>query len=180
MDAHLRRALAADAAAVAGVHVAGWRDGYAGLLPDAYLAGLDDAACRARWEAQLGNPDRETVEFVAEAGVGVIGFVSVGPSADQDARGAGEVWDLFVAHHAWGSGVGTRLLGAGLDALAQRGFTEAVVWVLAGNARATTCYRRAGFAFDQLVRRQREAGFVMVDNRFRMRLAGTPAQGLGA
>lgn len=172
MEVSIRRALASDAAAVASVHIAGWRDGYADLLPADYLAELDDAGCRARWQAQLGNPDRETVEFVAEANAAVIGLVSVGPSADQDVRGAGEVWDLFVVRDAWSGGVGTRLLRAGLDALAESGFGEAVVWVLAGNDRATACYRRAGFCFDHLVRRQPEAGFVMVDNRYRLRLSG--------
>lgn len=178
MEVSIRRARESDAAAVAAVHVAGWRDGYADLLPADYLAGLDDAGCRARWQAQLGNPGRETLEFVAEVGAGVVGFVSVGPSADADVRGAGEVWDLFVARDAWSGGVGTRLLRAGLAALAERGFGEVVVWVLAGNARASACYRKAGFGFDHLVRRQPEAGFVMVDNRYRLSLrAAAPSLG---
>lgn len=48
----VRGAVAADAMAIAGVHVRSWQEGYRGLLPDEYLNGLraEDRASRYRFE----------------------------------------------------------------------------------------------------------------------------------
>ncbi len=62
--AGLRPARAGDAAGIAGVHVAVWREAYAGLVPDGFLARF--AARRVeRWTGHLTAADAVTV--VAEA-----------------------------------------------------------------------------------------------------------------
>jgi hypothetical protein len=67
----IRRAQLADAAALAVVHVASWRRAYGGLLPDAYLDGLDVDRWTTRWEAALAEgdwPRRGTVSFDIDYG----------------------------------------------------------------------------------------------------------------
>lgn len=76
-----------------------------------------------------------------------VGFVSVGPERQQDAPAdAGEVYAIYADPDVWGSGVGRALLAAGLGDLADHGCRQAWLWVLEGNDRAITFYRRAGFA----------------------------------
>jgi len=54
----LRQATDADAAAIAWLHVASWQIAYRGLLPDAFLDGLNQADQISVWQARLAMPDR--------------------------------------------------------------------------------------------------------------------------
>jgi hypothetical protein len=49
----VRPAVLQDAPAIAAVHVATWRDAYAGLLPDDFLDGLDVDQRAERWRGRL-------------------------------------------------------------------------------------------------------------------------------
>jgi GNAT superfamily N-acetyltransferase len=51
----IRAAHAADAAQIAVVHVRSWQGAYRGLLPQAYLDGLDPAERVGRWERSLAE-----------------------------------------------------------------------------------------------------------------------------
>jgi len=51
-DLTIRPATAADAPAIAHIHVASWREAYAGIVPTAYLEGLDVDA-REQWWVEL-------------------------------------------------------------------------------------------------------------------------------
>jgi len=61
-------------------------------------------------------------------------------------NGRGEVYILAIHPRAQGSGLGKRLLTAGLDHLASTGSTSVHLYVEAANARAVQLYERAGFA----------------------------------
>ncbi len=127
----IRAATEADAEAVATTR-------YRGLAPDDHLNGLSYEACLARWAAGFGGATRV---YVAELGDQVVGFISVGPCSDADARAAGEVWDLWVLAEHRSAGIGGALLGRGLADLA-REHQVGVVWVLEANERARTFYER--------------------------------------
>ena len=49
----IRRARASDAAAIGALHVAVWRSTYAGILPDAYLAGLSATRIAASYQRDM-------------------------------------------------------------------------------------------------------------------------------
>jgi GNAT superfamily N-acetyltransferase len=61
---------------------------------------------------------------------------------------------INVLPAAWGTGVGPRLLAAATERLVALGFTEAVLWVVKGNARARRFYEREGWAPDGGEKRQ--------------------------
>lgn len=87
--------------------------------------------------------------FVAERGVDVIGFASVGPSRDPDAdEDVGEVYAVYVLPAEWSRGVGRRLLHGAEEAMRSAGFREATLWVLDDNPRARRAYEAAGWALD--------------------------------
>ena len=82
----------------------------------------------------LTRPRR--LSWLLGLGVAVAGAAAVGPSADPDAAGAGEISLLVVDPARWRQGHGSRLLQASVDHLIAAGHREAVTWVpLADEAR---------------------------------------------
>ena len=145
----VRPARPADAEALADVHVRSWRAGYAGLVPDEVLAGLDVQKRARLWGTRLVEPEPRIL--VADTGTAVVGFVSHGPARDEDLQAqAGRWWEvyaLYVAPEWWGNGVGGRLWRAAAEA-APPGACCRCVWVLAGNARGRAAYGAWGLAPD--------------------------------
>jgi GNAT superfamily N-acetyltransferase len=143
----LRPAEPQDAMEVARVHVRSWQAGYRGLLPDAYLDGL-----RAEDRAQhyrLGSEDvREPATVVAVEAGAICGFATTAPARDSDAQEDGELFALYVDPEWWGHGIGAALISAARSRLVDVGFRGAVLWLLAGNARADRFYRIDGWAPD--------------------------------
>ena len=74
----IRRARKDDSAAIGRVHVETWQATYAGLLPDAMLAGMSDVRQSAYWSRLLADPREARGVFV---GVGTINRGSRGLSA---------------------------------------------------------------------------------------------------
>ena len=87
--------------------------------------------------------------LMAEEGGEVLGYTGCGSNRDDDAGdGVGEVRSLFVVPSSWGAGVGRALIGAALDDLRSRGYSEAIVWSFTANDRANGFYESFGFARD--------------------------------
>lgn len=159
MSTLVRDAVAGDERQIAEVHVAAWRGGYAGLMPEEFLAGLSADAGAERWRRTLADPARPTHVLVA-ADVDtaeILGVATVGPSRDDDApETTGELWGINLAPTHWGRGVGTALLGAAVDRLRTAGLDNATLWVVDGNVRARRFYERLGWTPD---------GATKIDNR---------------
>ena len=82
-DGVVRAARPDDAHPIAAVHVATWRDAYAGLLPDELLAGLDVGDWAGRWRGRLAAPAGGVFTLVFETDGRPRGFASGGPSRDE-------------------------------------------------------------------------------------------------
>ncbi len=171
----IRPAWAADAPALAAVHVATWRDAYAGLLPDEFLAGLDPREWAERRRARLIAPAEGTFELVFESEGRVAGFVSGGPS--RDGFPGGEVYAIYVDPGCQGRGAGRRLLAAAERVLAAAGFTDASLWVLADNHPARGFYEAQGWHGDGTLKPWPMTGGVSVpEARYVKRIAREPAE----
>ena len=83
MIGRIRRARLDDAAAVAYVHVAGWRETYPGIVPARTLASMDVFSRTRYWAQVLDNKRNRTDIFLAEMPIDgedrVIGFGVNGP-----------------------------------------------------------------------------------------------------
>ena len=136
-----RRALAADDCDELGrVHMAVWRDAYAGLMPGDYLAGLSDERCADTWRVL---PSARPMPPSARSSCAT---APVGSPAsrvpDPAVTTTPTEWELYavnLAPAARGTGVADRLL----DELV--GERDATLWVVEGNARACAFYARRGF-----------------------------------
>jgi GNAT superfamily N-acetyltransferase len=178
----IRAARATDAAQIALVHVRSWQGAYRGLLPQAYLDGLDPAQRVGLWERVLagagagpgaGAEAGRAGVMVADADGTLLGFASFSPSRDGDADRdrVGEIPAIYLMPDAWGRGTGGRLMGAALGCLVRAGFSEATLWVLDANARARRFYEAGGWFADGAEMRDESRGFPITEVRYRRSLA---------
>ena len=166
----LRRATGADASAVAAMHVRAWQTAYRGIVPDAFLDGLDVAARASRYDFDGPGPGAP-VTWITVDGDDVVGMVSVGPGRDEDLPGLGEVLALYVAPDRWRSGAGSALMDKADRLLIDAGFTEAALWVLEDNARGRRFYEAAGWNTDGRTKTVEIGGRELVEVRYRKSLS---------
>lgn len=138
----MRPAQINDAAAIAGIHVATWRTAYRGLLPDDFLASLDEAWYAERWRRALGDPSGRV--YVAEAAGAVVGFASGGRERAGEDGYEGELYAIYIRDEAQGRGHGRRLVQAVAGGLRELGLRDMIVWVLRDNQPARRFYERLG------------------------------------
>ena len=151
MTIEVRTATPDDARGIARVRINGWRAAYPGLVSDGVLAGLDEDADTARFQARIGT-EPEVRLLVASRGATVEGFCTYGPDRDDAAAGLAEIYAIYVDPSAWTAGIGTALMTSALTDLTDRGSREVRVWALRGNARAGEFYARRGFTRAEGVR----------------------------
>lgn len=129
-----------EAEAVARCQLECWREAYTGLVDPVRLADLlsrlDERV--ARWREILAEPSRHRV---ADDGT-LVGFTSVGTPRDADATTQRELYALYVRRSHWDTGLGHRLLTAGLAD------DPATLWVFRDNERARRFYAAHGFVPD--------------------------------
>lgn len=150
-DVSVRVAEPRDAAAVAAVQVAAWREAYAAALP----AEVTPEAVAAAWADALAKPgDARNRVLVALAGSTVTGFAITSPCADPDADpiADGTVEEFTVAPGARRAGHGSRLLQACVDTLRADRFTRATWWVTSTDDALREFVTAGGWAADGATR----------------------------
>lgn len=126
----LRPGTVEDAPRVAEIWYAGWLDGHLGGVSEELVAARTAASFQKRAVERV----RDTT--VATAGGSVAGFIMVV---------GGEVEQVYVAAEHRGRGVAQHLLSAAEQQVAENGFEEAWLAVVASNRRARSFYARAGW-----------------------------------
>lgn len=122
------------------MHVRVWREAYADHMPANYLAGLSPERSAEHWRARAAEAAQSARTLVARDGdARVIGFISTGPSRDADAPTQWELYAMNLLERVHGTGLADALMARGL------GDRPATLWVVEGNARAGSFYRRHGF-----------------------------------
>jgi len=139
----VRRARPEDAPAIGAIHRLAWQDAYPGILPEAYLAGLDERRIAAGYlRSMLARRGGEAL-FVAAASDGQpVGFASAAP-ARRDGIAEGEIETLYLLPDWRDLGLGRRLMRASAAHLQAIGCASAMLWVLSANG-AGWFYRHLG------------------------------------
>lgn len=133
----------ADAEALASVHVTSWRETYRGLLPDAYLARMSEAAQARRFAHALLHPGPNDVTLAAADRWSLVGYAQGGPSR-RGVEGEAEIATLYLVRAAQRRGLGARLLTETARALAARGARSLAISVLRDNFAARGFYEHLG------------------------------------
>src|SRR5437867_3203943 len=149
----LRLATPADVDGIIDVHVASWKIGYRGILPDRVLDEIDLNKRRARWLEALSKPPqgRSTLLCLDEL-QRMIGFATFGPArgpgdhgdADVDPLRTAELIACYVHPDHWRRGAGRLMCDEIFEQLHSR-FQDIIVWVLRDNPRARGFYESIGF-----------------------------------
>lgn len=167
----VRRAVAADADAIADVHARAWPEAYRGLLPDQLIA--DVVAGRDRradaFRRLLTDAAAPQRIWVAIAEGEVVGMAVWSPSRDDDATAAtADVEAIYLDPPVWRRSIGRRLLHAVMADIDDSGFTEATLWVLDTNERARRFYEAAGWQPDGATKVEERPAGKLNELRYRM------------
>lgn len=143
-DAIIRPATEADAATVAAIHVASWRDAYADILTADYLNGPIEADRLALWSQRLRErPPSQLVDIASDPAGTALGFVC--GFRDFEPPWGSLIDNLHALPHVRGQGLGERLLRGAARQLAATGTDSGLhLWVFEANVAAIRFYKRLG------------------------------------
>lgn len=136
MIATLRCATAEDAPAIARVRIDCWRTAYRGIVPDAYLDGMDIAESTDMWSRVLTAGPNTASVFVADDGGDVVGFAAGNMLKEPRFELDAELSAVYVRRDHQRAGIGRRLVESVARAQRAHGATGMIVWVIAGNKAA--------------------------------------------
>lgn len=132
----------ADVDAVANLHVSTWRETYSGLIPQSFFA-KDVVEYRRRWwSSTIADTEADQVFRVAEIDGQLVGFAGAGVAVKEPAPRPLELYMIYLAKAAHGSGIGQQLLDGVLPPV------PAFLWVARDNPRARAFYVKNGFVAD--------------------------------
>jgi ribosomal protein S18 acetylase RimI-like enzyme len=145
----IRLAGAADAPAIAAVHVDAWRETYGGLVPAHLLAGLSVDRRTEVWTRIMSSPEafNSSAVFVAEREGAVVGFGCCGLQRAENlgARGYdGEISAIYLLRSFQRCRLGSALMSAMGQELQRRKVHAASLWVLRDNTDARRFYEKLG------------------------------------
>ena len=121
------------------VHWQSWHEAYPDIVSREYLEKMTLEKC----EQMAFTWPRNT--FIALDDGRVVGFVCWG-SAGEEFPETGEIIAIYILAEYYGTGLGLRLMEAGLEQLKE--YPQVCLWVLKDNPRAVRFYQKYGFAAD--------------------------------
>src|SRR5262249_43465824 len=135
----------ADAEGIATVHVDAWRETYRGIVPDEVLNQLNYESRAQNWRRRIGAC-RQCL-FVAEIAGQIVGFVNAGPGREAPGGFDSEIYAIYLMRAYQGRGTGAALYRAAVQWLAEQGFQNMFLWVLADNPARSFYERMGGIEF---------------------------------
>jgi ribosomal protein S18 acetylase RimI-like enzyme len=135
---------AADAPAIAELHVDVWRATYADLAPPEALERLGVAVRLPQWQAALADTVSAAGIFVIRSGDVIVGFAKAQRDPHGPMNGRGEIKHLYVSDSEQSRGLGRLLFNASVSHLKSIGAPGIALGVVDGNNRAIASYERLG------------------------------------
>lgn len=133
-----------DAPLVARLHISGWQDGYADLLPQSYLNSLDIKERTQRWRKSLSEGSVLWIAKYADEPAALIGFGAPLNPIPYGLSGCGEVTMIYTLGKFYRHGIGNILFNHARTSLKSQGFKGLYLWVLEGNIKGRSFYEKMG------------------------------------
>lgn len=191
----IRPATLNDAQAIARIRVQGWRFAYQGLISQDYLDSLSVAEDTERIRGYLsqlpqnsppsrsasvqGSDGEKRSFMLAVRGDAVLGFCrfSAAPNKTNRAERAvpggtlnGRLHSLYIDPETLGQSIGHTLMNHALSTFAAWGCERATLWVLEGNSRAISFYKRQGWQCTGATKVDRSFGPCLVEHEMAVQL----------
>jgi hypothetical protein len=168
----VHRATVEDAPGIAALHESATPEAVRQVRGHQDRSGTAAAAAESLWRNNLKLSSGDQRPWVAMLADLAVGFVSAGPSRDEDATPAtGELYVTdFDFEHGDGAGARALLHHACAD-LRKLGFSECTLWVVARDQSMRDLMELDGWQLDTTKRWHRMSGIPLLELRFRTRLA---------
>ena len=163
----VRMATIEDAETIALIHVRSWQTAYEGIVPAQFLAALSIQERANMWRKVIS--EYHGIVLLAASPHGEVGFISFGPSRDEDGREKAEIYAIYVLPQFWHQGIGRELLDEAERRL--KGFSAFTLWVLEKNARARRFYEARGFRLDGSRKEDTIGGVLLTELRYEKKIA---------
>jgi ribosomal protein S18 acetylase RimI-like enzyme len=142
----VRRANYADLKGLAALHRQSWIDSHGDVFPAWYVEERPFSFFHGLWEAFLGDDQRPVLVAVSQSGLqGFVRYGRLGLTSGAQEVCLGEVHTIYVSPRTQRRGIGSTLLAAAEQALADAGWINAVLSVSAQRASAIRFYRHHGW-----------------------------------
>lgn len=146
---NIRPATADDAAALAHIHIEGWRASYGGLVEQSFLDNLDKAERTQDWIKWLGEGTEALIAYDEhEQPAGFIAFnkLMTPPPGMSPIRPlyTAEILAIYILPAYWRQGLGKDLMKGAAARLKERKHKSLCLWVLEKNARGNAFYKALG------------------------------------
>ena len=144
-----------DVRRVAEIHVRTWQVAYKDILPQKMLDNLSIEQREESWRKKFLSQGSRS-NYVLEVSGDIRGWISVGPSRDEDAneKNISELYGIYLDPRFYGIGYGTKLWHEARRHLRAENFYEITLWVLDANERARKFYEKIGFSLDEGVMKE--------------------------
>ena len=147
MDVVFRKAVPADAPAMASLIVLAWQKAYRGILSDELLNNRSaESGAQRIYEGIQTRP--EFRYYVLEQEKRIAGVSVVCPSSDEDMPDAVAIQVFYVHPDLQRQGLGRVLMRHTLQTIQAEGDRRILLWVLTENHAARAFYEAMGFAHD--------------------------------
>ena len=191
----IRPATPNDAQSIARIRVQGWRFAYQDLISQDYLDSLSVAEDTERIRGYLsqlpqnsppsrsasvqGSDGEKRSFMLAVRGDAVLGFCrfSAAPNKTNRAERAvpggtlnGRLHSLYIDPETLGQSIGHTLMNHALSTFAAWGCERATLWVLEGNSRAISFYKRQGWQCTGATKVDRSFGPCLVEHEMAVQL----------
>lgn len=124
-----------DATRIAEIHIFGWRAAYRGIISDEYLFAKLSVSKRILSLKKALEEKAEETYVLEDQGI-IKGFMTLGPSRNEDKRDAFELWGIYVDPLLTGIGIGTEMVRFFEFIARERAYTETILWVFKDNTRS--------------------------------------------
>ncbi|MCM3388828.1 GNAT family N-acetyltransferase [Ureibacillus chungkukjangi] len=105
----VRKAVMADAAGIAKVHVDSWRTTYKGIIPDDFLNKLSYEQRTELWNRNLAEEDNYVAVAEDEEGK-IIGFASASKREENSTPNSSDLTSIYLLEEYQGQGIGKNIL----------------------------------------------------------------------
>jgi len=141
----IREATSSDVAAIAEIHVLGWQEAYAGLLPQNVLDQQSKAERQGQWRGVVARDDGSHWTLVAVDGdKTIVGFVHALRLRRSKVAAPARIVALYVRSEHQRNGIGKALTENVAQAMAAAGIGEVRLWCLWNNIVTRRFYERLG------------------------------------